>query len=355
MDTGNQGKSVCIIGAGLSGLICGMRLSKAGFSVQIIEEMTYPGGLLFSSRIGKEYLELIPHHIRKTDKTLLQLSKELGISDQIEWFDSSWHGKASRKKLGYYSDGFSTLINSLIQSVIDNGGSISYGTTVTEIVKKDDKYVTVCVITNSTQVKYTSDFVIFTGSCRSFVNSVYGLPLGINVRDQLMNITYKTELCLMMVLKKRPSEVYFHWIGEGHPFSRIVNHSNCFGERQYGGNVVYLVGECSISDPLWIESDAKIKDTFFASYRKIFPQITKTDIKAWRVTKIRYAVPRSYPDTDLTNPAENLYICASALVSTVNEGTPVNRMDQVASLADKISNAIISKVKDTTKNPSDDV
>ena len=46
-------RSVCVIGAGLSGLVCGMRLARAGFEVQIIEELSYPGGLLASSRIGK--------------------------------------------------------------------------------------------------------------------------------------------------------------------------------------------------------------------------------------------------------------------------------------------------------------
>ena len=47
-------KSVCIIGAGLSGLTCGARLAQAGFDVLVIEENTQPGGLLSVTRIGNE-------------------------------------------------------------------------------------------------------------------------------------------------------------------------------------------------------------------------------------------------------------------------------------------------------------
>ena len=127
-------RSVCIVGAGLSGLVCGMRLAKAGFDVDIVEELTYPGGLLASSRIGKEYLELLPHHLRKTDKSLLSLAKEEGLD--VEWFDSLWYGRASRRKVGYFTGGFASLINILIQDITDNGGRISYSTTVSEISSK---------------------------------------------------------------------------------------------------------------------------------------------------------------------------------------------------------------------------
>lgn len=341
-------KSVCIIGAGLSGLVCGMRLSRAGFKVQIIEDLSFPGGLLASSRIGKEYLEFLPHHIRKTDRALAALSKDLGISDDIEWFDSFWHGRASRKKLGYFKGGFSTLINRLIQEIIDNGGIINYSTTVTEITSngtEDAKYCTSCVLSNSSRVDFISDYVVFTGSCRSFINASYGLPISINTRDQLMNITYLSEICLMMVLKNKPTDVYFQKVQDGQPFSRIVNHSNCFGLRGYDGNVVYLVGKCQISDPMWVEDDSVIKDYYFKAYRNLFSGTTKNDIKAWRLTKIRYSVADRLPETDLTMPVENIYICSSALAAQ-DSSTPENRMDEVVMLANSISDRVIKSAQD---------
>lgn len=349
-------KTVCIIGAGLSGLVCGVRLARAGFKVVVIEELSYPGGLLASSRIGREYLELLPHHLRKTDKHLLSLIKSLGINDDITWHDSLWHGMASKKKLGYFTDGFSTLINRLIQELIDNSGKIYYSTTVAEITDNgtgDGKYCTSCVLSNSSRVDFISDYVIFTGSCRSFVNSSYGLPISINVRDQLMNITYKSEFCLLMVLKSKPTDVYFQKVSDA-PFSRIVDHSNAIDSKSYGGNVVYLVGTCSISDPLWVEDDSKIKDVYFQAYRKMFPGMGKNDLRAWRLTKIRYAVTECFPDSDLTQPCKNIFICSSALVSNNPTHLPENRMDGVVELAQKISDTIIKNETETTEEEISD-
>lgn len=336
-------KDVCIVGAGLSGLVCGYRLSKAGFNVHIIEELTYPGGLLASTRIGSEYLEILPHHIRKTDRYLLSLIRELNLTDDIDWFDSYWHGRASRRKLGYFKSGFAELINCLTQEIIDRHGIISYSTTVAEIVKNESlgKYCTSYILTNSEKIDILSDYVIFTGSCRTFANVSHGLPITINTRDQIMNVTYKAELCVMMILKKQLSEMYFQNITEG-PFKRIVFHSNCFGERKYGGHAIYLVGECSISEPLWIETDSKIFEAYFAKFRKLFPNVTKSDIKSWRLSKIRYATAEKYPASNLSSPSEGLFLCTSGLVSNDVYKTPENRMDGVIGLANSITDKIIN-------------
>lgn len=340
-------KKVVIVGAGLSGLTCGMRLAKSGFDVHIIEELTYPGGLMASTRIGKEYLELLPHHIRKTDKALLSLIKEAGVADKLEWFDSLWYGRASRKKLGYFTDGFSSLINRLVQDITDHDGHIYYSTTVTDISKAHDidgegvSYTVNCILSNSGRQTIECDYLIYTGSCRSFINAGHNLPLSINTRDQLMNVSYTACISLMTVLKRQHSEVYFHSTPSSLPFSRIVNHSNCFGQRGYGGNVVYLVGNCNTSDPLWIASDHDIMEKYFQAFRKLYPMIRKSDIKTWRLTRIRYANTERYPLEDLTNPLPNLYVCADGLVSYGSNDIPLNRMEHVVSLANSIVTNII--------------
>ena len=201
---------------------------------------------------------------------------------------------------------------------------------------------------NSAKIELESKYVIFTGSCRSFVNVSHGLPISINIRDQLMNISYKSALCLMMVLRKSNSEVYIQRFSEGVPFNRIVNHTNMTGSRNYGGNVVYLVGSCYISDDIWVASDSEIMNQYFAAFHKLYPTIKKSDIKSWRLTKNRYAVSEKFPDQDLTQPLENLFICSSGLTSISTNEVPKNTMDSVVGLANKICKILTTNNVETT-------
>lgn len=349
MDSDNEifkddSKTVCIIGSGLSGLTCGMKLAKAGFNVTVVEELASPGGLLAYTRIGREYLELLPHHLRKSDKALLALSKEMGVDDKINWFDSAWSGKASHRKVGYYDGGFACLITSLMQAITDNGGHICYSTTVAEIARLGSgMYRTSCILSNSTRVVIDSAYVIFTGSCRTFVNVSHGLPIAMDDRDILMNVTYSAKITAMMVMKHEVSQMFYQVPPKdsGLPFQAIINHTSAFGERSYGGAVVYLVGSCSITDALWIDDDANIMLKYFAGLRKLYPSLRKSDVKSWRLTKTRYALTSKYPEIDLSNPCDNLFVCSTGLTKYATNDTPENHMDSVVSLAGKISSEII--------------
>ena len=346
MDDNENRKSVCIIGAGLSGLTCGMRLARAGFKVTVVEELASPGGLLAYTRIGREYLELTPHHLRRNDKALLALIKEMGVEDKISWFDSTWQGRASHRKVGYFDGGFSCLVSSLSQEITDHGGRICFSTTVAEISRLGSgEYRTACVLPNSTRFVIDSTYVIFTGSCRTFINVSHGLPIAMDDRDTMMNVTYSAKISAFMVLKHENSQMFYQQMTTGNdiPFDRIINHTSCFGQRGYGGSVVYLVGSCQVTDPIWIESDADIMLKFFAAYRKLYRSIRKTDVKSWRVTKIRYAQTEHYPEIDLTNPCENLYVCSAGLAKFNNAEAPENRMELTVSLASRICSLITAK------------
>lgn len=354
MEGADFNKTVCIVGSGLSGLTCGMYLAKAGFDVSIVEELTSPGGLLSYTRIGKEYLELLPHHLRKSDKALISLSKEMGVDDNIVWTNTRWSGRASQRWVGYYNGGFSCLITSLMQAITDNGGHILFSTTVAEISSLCTSdgmtgYRTSCILTNSTRYVIDSKYVIFTGSCRTFINVSHGLPIPMDFRDTVMNVTYKAGITALMVLKEQKSVMFYQNTPGNMPFNSIINHSLAVPNGDYGGDVVYLKSNCSITDSIWIDSDASIMDKYFAAFRKLYPNVKQSDIKSWRLTKTRYAISARYPEIDLTNPCENLYVCSAGLTKFGISDTPKNHMDSVVTLAGKISSEIIAKSKAESK------
>ncbi len=99
-------KRVAVIGAGYTGLVAALRLATGGTSVTIIENGSYLGGLASGFTIGGEPIEKAYHHLFRTDREILDLVDELGISDKLEWlvaedalyyqgkmypFSSPWH------------------------------------------------------------------------------------------------------------------------------------------------------------------------------------------------------------------------------------------------------------------------
>ena len=76
---------------------------------------------------------------------------------------------------------------------------------------------------------------------------------------------------------------------------------------------------------------------------KQYRSIRKSDVKSWRVTKIRYAQAEKYPGIDLTNPCENLYVCSTGLARFDTADVPENRMELTVSLAGRICQMITAK------------
>lgn len=90
-------KSVVIIGAGYTGLVSALRLAQKGHKVTILERGSTVGGLASGFKVEGASLERAYHHLFRTDTSIINLTKELGIGDKLKWHDSSvavyYHGK----------------------------------------------------------------------------------------------------------------------------------------------------------------------------------------------------------------------------------------------------------------------
>ncbi len=73
---------ICIVGAGLTGLVAGYRLSKQGHKVTILEKEMRSGGLLSSFTQGDDTIPQTYHHIMKFDDTTRRLVNELGLTEK---------------------------------------------------------------------------------------------------------------------------------------------------------------------------------------------------------------------------------------------------------------------------------
>lgn len=76
---------VVVIGGGITGVSTAYELSKKGLKTAIIEKNSSLGGLLYSIKSGKSFIEAFYHHFFTIDKFLIEKMKELGLEKKIVW------------------------------------------------------------------------------------------------------------------------------------------------------------------------------------------------------------------------------------------------------------------------------
>lgn len=82
-------QKVIIIGAGVTGLSAAYKLLKSGHDVIVIEKGSEVGGLAGSFILDHKPVDKYYHFICKEDNDLLDLSDELGLSENLHWKEGS--------------------------------------------------------------------------------------------------------------------------------------------------------------------------------------------------------------------------------------------------------------------------
>ena len=148
----SNGKRVCVLGAGVSGLFVGAMLAQRGFEVTLMEQLPVFGGGLYSyERIGETWATGM-HIISGVgpDGAVTRVLDELGIEAHVtpttldhspaaligeqEWEQSSTHG------VYRFVGGSQRLANDLAMCIVRHGGRILLGERVTGLTKERDHF-----------------------------------------------------------------------------------------------------------------------------------------------------------------------------------------------------------------------
>ena len=84
-----------IIGGGIAGLTAAYKLAKKGYNVAVFEKEAELGGQAGTFSIEGTRLERFYHHLFTSDRHIIQLIDELGLSPRMRWIDSKvglFHG-----------------------------------------------------------------------------------------------------------------------------------------------------------------------------------------------------------------------------------------------------------------------
>jgi oxygen-dependent protoporphyrinogen oxidase len=74
---------VIVVGGGVAGLSCALRLQQAGLAVRLLEAGERPGGNVATERVGDFLVELGPHSLMSSGDWVFQLAEELGHGDAL--------------------------------------------------------------------------------------------------------------------------------------------------------------------------------------------------------------------------------------------------------------------------------
>ena len=80
---------IAIIGAGATGLTAAWKLSSMGHTVTVYEKNHFIGGLSAAIPIGNDNLEVYYHHVFTNDTVFIDTVKELGLENDLKWYEPS--------------------------------------------------------------------------------------------------------------------------------------------------------------------------------------------------------------------------------------------------------------------------
>ena len=84
--TAAGGMRIAVIGAGVTGLVAGYRLSRSGHSCDVYERWPGLGGQAATLDVGDGVLlERYYHHLFMSDQHIAGLCQEIGLPDELEW------------------------------------------------------------------------------------------------------------------------------------------------------------------------------------------------------------------------------------------------------------------------------
>ena len=340
-----MGKNIAIIGAGMTGLVAGYELIKAGQKVTIYEKSGDIGGLMGGFKIGDTSLEKTYHHIFKTDKYIINLIEELGLQNNLKWHPESTAIYFKNHIFPFV--GVKDLLNfkplDLISKVRlglvkiwlekDNDWKNYETITAVEWMKKwcgqkayeviwepllkgkfDEYYDKVSMAWMWARIHTrgnSKELGYLDGGFQQIANKlaerikesggVLRLAQDVDLKNiekdfdkilytgALKNIEYLGAICVVFTSEQSLSPYYWHNINDtDSPFVAFVQHTNLVDKKNYGNKHVYYLGKYLSNEQL-DETDENIKKKYFDYLKKIFPDFDKKLIGECWVFKLKNA------------------------------------------------------------------
>jgi len=241
--------------------------------------------------------------------------------------------KGAKERLGYLKGSFGLVVDRLAQRIGAAGGVI-YHQPVGRIVVEGGRAIGL----EAASQFHPFDAIVATVPSPVFLELVPELPEPYSA--QLRRTRYQSALCLVLILKKSLSPIYWLNISDpSMPFPLVVEHTNLADKSNYGGmNIIYVSNYVAQESPLYQMSPEKLLDEYLPHLRKINPEFNLSWIEEWRLFREEAAQPivtinysRDIPDQ--RTPIHGLYLANT--VQSYPEDRAVNTSVRLGLMAAK--------------------
>ncbi|KXK08423.1 MAG: NAD(P)/FAD-dependent oxidoreductase [Candidatus Dojkabacteria bacterium] len=249
----------------------------------------------------------------------------------MAWLWARLHTRAKSRKpgesferLGYFTGGFSTFTNSLVEKIEALGSKISINTEVQEIISSKDS---VQVKTSIGEKKY--DRLIVTAPSGIFAKMIANQPQAKSDYLKLLNsIDYLSAVVLVFSSNQNIGKSYWYNINDtSMPFLVFINHTNLIDKQEYNGKYIYYIGAyLPLDDSLLKKSDDEIINLWLTSLQKVFSEFKHEEIIEKHLFRFAYAqhiVTTNYQELipDYKTPLVNVYLANFSQIFPEDRGT----------------------------------
>lgn len=215
----------------------------------------------------------------------------------IRRFYAARRGGLKTEMFGYVPGGYRRILSVLTERLLNAGVQLEAGKPVTSVATSPG---------GGFQVTAKGETRIFDrviNSCASPIAMRICEGLDDAERRQHESILYQGIVCASLVLDRPLGGAYLTYItDETIPFTTVIEMSSLTDPSETGGrHLVYLPKYLPLDDPLLDASDAEIEAAFLPALKRMFPDLTPLQVKAFKVTRTRHVLAVS-----TLNYSENL-------------------------------------------------
>ncbi len=193
-----------------------------------------------------------------------------------------------QEELGYIQGGSVTLVNALVSAIQQHGGRVHLGEPAAEITSESGRVTGV----RTGKSFYPADDVICTSPTPHIAGLVPSLPDEWKQRyEAIHNVAV-----ICVIFKLRCSVTPHFWVNISEPGIEIPGVIEFSNLRDFGADsILYVPYYMPSTNPKFSWPDQQLLDEAFACLARLNPSLTREDIRATKVARLRYAQPICEP------------------------------------------------------------